>query len=125
MFGAPESKIWFDKCCKNQLFTYIGILLISLSSVYIFSMALGPISMIFLCLKFDDFSGFLGGPGAEHCWPVRGNWLPAVTKQYGVFLQHAKFNIKHAGIKAYEKTSTQWTKIRKIKADLSKTEEPG
>ena len=40
----------------------------------------------------------------------------AVTKQYGVVLQHVKCNIKLAGIKAYEKTRMQSTKTRQIKA---------
>ena len=40
----------------------------------------------------------------------------AVTKHYGVALQHAKYSIKLAGIKGYEKTMMQIVKIRKIKA---------
>ena len=35
----------------------------------------------------------------------------AATKQYGVALQHAIYNIKHAGIKEYEKTKMQITRI--------------
>ena len=29
--GAPEPSIWCWRCCKNQLFTYVGILLIAVS----------------------------------------------------------------------------------------------
>ena len=36
MSGAPESSIWCWKCCKNQLFTHVGILLILVSFWYSF-----------------------------------------------------------------------------------------
>ena len=51
----------------------------------------------------------------------------AVNKQHGVAFQHAKFNIKHAGIKGYERTRMQTSKVRKsrLQYDLTKTEEPG
>ncbi len=42
----------------------------------------------------------------------------AATKQYGVALQHAKYNIKHAGIKDYEKARMHITKMRKTKAAI-------
>ena len=58
------------------------------------------------------FDGFPGGPGAEHLGLVE------VTKQYGVAIQHAKYSIKPAGIKGYEQTRMQTTKIRKIKAAI-------
>ena len=40
----------------------------------------------------------------------------AVTRQYAVALQHTKYSIKPRGIKGYEKTRMQITKIRNIKA---------
>ena len=42
----------------------------------------------------------------------------ASTKQYGEPLQHAKYRIELAGIKGYEKTTMQSTKIRKIKVAI-------
>ena len=54
------------------------------------------------------FDGILGGGGAEHHWQVDGNlvgpFLIAVTKQYGVAHQDAKYIINHAGIKGLRKT---------------------
>ena len=38
------------------------------------------------------------------------------SQTVGVAIQHAKYIMKHAGIKGYEKTRMQITKIRKIKA---------
>ena len=38
----------------------------------------------------------------------------AVAKQYGVVLHHAKYNIKHAGIKGYEKARMQIVEMWKI-----------
>ena len=40
----------------------------------------------------------------------------AVTRQYRGAPQHAKYNIKHAGIKRYDKTRRQVANIGKIKA---------
>ena len=63
---------------------------------------------------------FRGGPGAEGESRVRviGRSLGpiAVTKQSGGALLHAKYIIKPAGIKGYEKTRMRITKIRKNKA---------
>ena len=55
-----------------------------------------------------------------------GRWLVvgsskgpmAETKQYEEALQHDKYNIKHAGVKRYEKARVQITKIRKNKAAM-------
>ncbi len=35
-----------------------------------------------------------------------------LTKQYGVALQHAQYNMKYAGIKEYEKTTMRIMEIR-------------
>ena len=63
------------------------------------------------------FDGFPGGPGAEGESRVRviDRYLGpiAVTKQSG-----GAYIIKPAGIKGYEKTRVQITKIRKIKAAI-------
>ena len=76
------------------------------------------------------FDGFPGGPGAEHArLKVFGSSLGliAVTKQYGVAPQHAKYNIKHAGRKGYEKTRMQTEEIQKsrLQYDFIRTERPG
>ena len=51
----------------------------------------------------------------------------AATKHFGVALQHAKYNIKPAGIKGYEKTRMQTEKYEKsrLQYDFIKTEEAG
>ena len=64
---------------------------------------------------------FRGTPGeGETRVRVMGCYLGpiAVTKQSGAALQHAKYIIKPAGIKGYEKTRMQTTKIRKVKAAI-------
>ena len=62
------------------------------------------------------FVGFPGGPGlrARGWSTVFGCSLGrlAVTKQYGADLQHAEYNLKHAGMKSYEQTSMQNEKNR-------------
>ena len=44
--------------------------------------------------------------------------LIAVSRQYGVALQHAKYSIKYAGVKDYEKTIMQIAILRKNKAAI-------
>ena len=66
------------------------------------------------------FDGFLGGlelsnHGRFVVIPLSLGSI-AVTKQYGGALQHARYSIKPAGIKDYEKTMMQTAKIRKNKA---------
>ena len=125
MSGAPESSIWYAKCCENQLFTYVGILLISLSFLHGFR---------WLGANFDDFWSLgyrlktrwilrstLGrAPRSWQCARSVVTWLLAGphsnSQTVGVVLQLAKYSIKHAGMKGYEKTRMQITKIRKIKA---------
>ena len=85
-------------------------------------------------INFDDFwwlgdrlevswysIGFWGVPGAEEPWPDDGIWAAfwsplSSSKQFPAAIQHAKYIMKHAGMKGYEKTRMQITKIRKIKA---------
>ena len=124
MSGTPESSIWLWECCKNQLFANASTLLISVPFSFVFYV-LGSILMILggleTGLKFYDFRWLSGGPWS---WgSIAGSWYfgcslghIAVTKQYGVTLQHAKYIVKPAGIKGYEKTRMQITKIRKIMA---------
>ena len=93
-----------------------------------FLMASGTILMTFgasseTVLKFHDFRWLSkGAPELRApCWLVVFWLVPgliAVTKQYGVALQHAKYIIEPEGIKGYEKTRMQLTKILKIKAAI-------
>ena len=71
--GGPESSIWCEKGCKQQLLTYVGVLLIPVSFSHIF-IALCLILMNFGALetgiKFDYFRWFSGKAGAEQPSPV-------------------------------------------------------
>ena len=94
----------------------VGVILIR------FSVALGANLMTFGSNVYD-FRWLSGGSELrDHGWlRVFGcllGSLVAVTKQYGVALQHAKYSIKPAGIKGYEKTRMQITKIQKIIAAI-------
>ena len=52
MSEVPESSIRCETCCKNQFFTYIGILLVSVSIFFcVLMMALGSVLMTFGALE--------------------------------------------------------------------------
>ena len=78
------------------------------------------------------FDGFLGG-GPELSTPGRlgkfGSFLGliAVTEQYGVALQNAKYSIKPAGIKGCDNNRMETTKNEKARLQYysTPTEEPG
>ena len=66
------------------------------------------------------FDGFPGGPGAEEPWPVQaislGSWAPlSSSKQFPAAIQHAKYIMKHAGMKGYEKAGCKLRKYEKSK----------
>ena len=89
-----------------------------------FSMALGPILMTFggleTGLKCDGFSGLPWDTPRSRLqgrfvviWLIPGPHSNSQT--VGVAIQHARYIMKHAGMKGYEKTRMQITKIQKIK----------
>ena len=90
-----------------------------------FSMALGPILMtcggLRACLKLHDFRWVSGGvpDGRAPCRMVVFGMLSGPysnSQTVGVVIQHARYIMKHAGMKGYEKTRMQITKMRKITA---------
>ena len=67
---APETRIWCEKCCKNQLFPEVWILMISGSTFSVFRV---PWEQLFWCLvpwrqawKLSVFQGHLGDPEWHH-----------------------------------------------------------
>ena len=78
------------------------------------------------------FDGFPGGPGAEQPWPDGGIWYGSWTplsssKQFPAAIQHAKYIMKHAGMKGYEKAGCKLRKYEKSRLQhaLITTEEAG
>ena len=64
------------------------------------------------------FDGFPEGPGAEEPWPEEGiwycPWAPlSSSKQFPAAIQHAKYIMKHAGMKGYEKAGCKLRKYGK------------
>ena len=64
------------------------------------------------------FDGFPGGAEAEDTWPVGGKWVCpwaplSVSKQFQAAIQHAKYIMKHAGMKGYEKAGCKLRKYEK------------
>ena len=64
------------------------------------------------------FDGFPGGPGAEEPWLEEGKcdgpWAPlSSSKQFPAAIQHAKYIMKHAGMKGYEKAGCKLRKYEK------------
>ena len=87
-----------------------------------FSMVLGTILLIFCGLgaglKHHDFRWFSGRPQAEDTWPEEGiwycPWAPLSSfKQFPAPIQHAKYIMKHAGMKGYEKAGCKLRKYEK------------
>ena len=61
---------------------------------------------------------FWGGAEAEEPWPVGGkcvgSWDPlSSSKQFPAAIQHAKYIMKHAGMKGYEKAGCKLGKYEK------------
>ena len=64
------------------------------------------------------FDGFPGEPGAEEPWLEEGKcddpWAPlSSSKQFPAAIQHAKYIMKHAGMKGYEKAGCKLRKYEK------------
>ena len=64
------------------------------------------------------FNGFPGGPGAEATWPDDGIWYAfwgplSSSKQFPAAIQHAKYIMKQAGMKGYEKAGCKLRKYEK------------
>ena len=64
------------------------------------------------------FDGFPGGPGADATWPEEGKcaipWAPlSSSKQFPGAIQQAKYIMKHAGMKGYEKAGCKLPKYEK------------
>ena len=99
-------------CCKNKLFTDVGTLLITVSTLN-FLFAMGSISMTFCALqtglKFDDFLCLPGELKAEALRPAVGNcigswsWSPfQQPSSLQELIQDREYSIRHAGIMGYE-----------------------
>ena len=64
------------------------------------------------------FDGFPGGAEAEDTWLVEGIWAAfwaplSCSKQLPAAIQHAKYIMKHAGMKGYEKAGCKLRKYEK------------
>ena len=64
------------------------------------------------------FDGFRGGAEAEEPWPVDGIWAVfwaplSSSKQFPAAIQHAKYIMKHEGMKGYEKAGCKLRKYGK------------
>ena len=65
------------------------------------------------------FDSFPGRPGAEAPWPEAGIWygfwappMPS-AKQFPAVIQHAKYIMKHAGMKGYDEAGCKLRKCEK------------
>jgi len=64
------------------------------------------------------FDGFPGGPRREGALPFGGIWYGpwaplSSSKQFPAAIQHAKYIMKHAGMKGYEKAGCKLRKYEK------------